>query len=432
MHERKAATSFIFITLLLDVIGFGLLIPIGPTLVKTLMGPEAAADDVSIRYSQLTVTYALMQFIFAPILGSLSDRFGRRPLILISLLGAGLDYFAQAIAPTLWLLFLTRAINGISGSNISVCNAYVADVTPPEKRAGAYGLIGAAFGLGFIIGPLLGAAIFAMGTHYGERASQMPEWFRPAAEWAGEHAVRLPFIAAGLLCMVNWLYGCFVLPESLRPENRRPFSLARSNPFGTFRHLLRYPLVLGLAGAFFLLYVAQYSLHVTWAVYTEHRYGWKPWEIAASLTTVGIGAAIVQGGLARKLIPLLGEGRSVLIGIAIGVCAFTAYGLASQGWMIYVIASLASLGGIAQPACQAIITRSVPANEQGEVQGALTSMQAVAGVCGMFAGGMVQGYFIGKDAPVYIPGAAYFMSAGLSILGLLASWHVLRRFAASL
>lgn len=388
---RKPALNFIFFTLLLDVLGFGLLIPVAPRLIEKLQGEDAAA--ASTTYGLLIATYAAMQFVFAPILGSLSDRFGRRPVILISLLGSAIDYFAMALAPTVAILFLTRAINGISGANITACSAYVADVTPPEKRAAGFGLIGAAFGLGFVIGPLLGGVL-------------------------GRIDIHLPFYVAGVLTLINWIYGYFVLPESLPADRRRPFRLGRANPIGTFRDLRRYPLVLRLGGAMFLLNLAQFGLHATWVLYTAHRYGWDELQTGLSLTVVGLGAALVQGVLARKIIPRLGEPRSLVLGISVGVAAYVAYGLATQGWMIYASVLLASLGGIAGPAANAIITKSVLPTEQGEVQGALTSLQSIANILGPVLGSTTFAYFISDRAPIYLPGASMFVSAIVAAVGL--------------
>ncbi len=397
---HRPAVMFIFMTLLLDVIGFGLLIPVAPRIVEKLLqaGPEEAAP----YYGWLIATYAAMQFIFAPILGALSDRFGRRPVILISLAGSAIDYVAMALSPTLWFLFITRAINGITGANFSACSAYVADVTTPEKRAAGFGMIGAAFGLGFIIGPGLGGLLAQIDLH-------------------------APFYAAAGLTALNWLYGFIVLPESLPPARRRPFSLRRANPVGTFRHLVRYPVVLRLAAALFFFNLAMYALHATWVLYTGYRYGWGSLAVGLSLTVVGLGAAVVQGGLVRVIVPRLGEPRSLLIGGLIAVLAYAGYGLATEGWMIYVIVGLASLGGIAGPAVQAIVTKAVTPSEQGEVQGALTSLASVAQAVSTPIGTGVFAYFISARAPVYLPGASFFLCAALAACGLVLGWMTVRR-----
>lgn len=398
----KHALRFIFITLVFDVLGFGLLIPVAPKLVEKLLnngtgGTEAQAAPI---VGMLMSTFYFFSFLFAPLLGVLSDRFGRRPIILIALLGSGIDFFAQALAPSLTWLFITRAINGISGASFTVASAYIADVTPPEKRAAGFGMIGAAFGLGFVIGPVLGG-------------------------WLGQIDIRLPFFVAGGLTVLNWLYGCFVLPESLPKDRRGKIDFSRTNPVGAFVSLTRYPMVLGLAASLFLLNIAQFILHSTWALYTSHRYHWEPFQVGTSLFTVGVTAAIVQGGLTRRVIPVLGERRSLLFGILIGAFAYLGYGAAPQGWMIYVVIVLGSIAGIGQPACQAIITKHVGADEQGAVQGALTSLQSVAGIFGPLIGGNILAYFISDTASIYLPGASFFVSALLSLAGLaVAAWAI--------
>jgi DHA1 family tetracycline resistance protein-like MFS transporter len=407
VRSTKPAVGFIFITLLLDVLGFGLLIPVGPSLIKSFLPPgllpEAADAQAGQYVGMLMATFYTMSFLFAPLLGVLSDRFGRRPVILVALLGSGLDYFAMALAPTLPWLFATRVVNGLSGASFTVASAYVADVTPPQKRAAAFGMIGAAFGLGFVIGPVLGGLL-------------------------GQVSLRLPFYVAGGLTICNWLYGYFVLPESLPIERRSAVRLSRCNPVGAYAHLADYPLVLGLAISLFLLNMAQFALHATWALYTEHRYHWEKWQIGMSLFAVGITAAVVQGGLARKLIPRLGEPRSLLLGIGIGTLAYFGYGLATQGWMIYTIVVVASLGGIAQPACQAIITAQVGPTQQGTVQGALTSMQSLAGIIGPLMGGWVFSHFISADLARPQNGASFFLSGALALVGLVLAAYAMKRW----
>lgn len=395
---RRPALHFILVTIALDVLGFGLLIPVGPKLVMSLLhggegGTEAEAAPV---VAALMTTWFAMSFLFAPTLGGLSDRFGRRSVLLVALLGSGIDFLAQGLAWTLTIFFITRAINGLSGASMTIANAYIADVTPPKKRAAAYGLVGAAFGLGFVIGPLLGGVL-------------------------GGINLRLPFFVAAGLTLVNWLYGVFVLPESLPEERRRKFEWKRANPLGALHGLGRYPLVSGLAVMMFLLSVAQFGLHATWVLYTGHRYGWGPEQVGYSLFAVGVGAVIVQGGLARKLIPALGEKRALMLGLALGVASYVGYGLATHGWMIYVIVGIASFGGVAQPAAQSLITHAVRHDEQGEIQGALQSLNSIAGIIGPIIGGAVLGFSLSAKAPVEVPGATFFVSAALAGIGWIAA-----------
>jgi DHA1 family tetracycline resistance protein-like MFS transporter len=407
---RKPAVTFIFFTILLDVLGFGLLIPVAPTLVQQLGGLDESGAAFAV--GALSVTYALMSFAFSPALGVLSDRFGRRPVILAALFGSGLDYFAMALARSLPILYLTRAINGLSGASFTVANAYVADVTPPEKRAAGFGLVGAAFGLGFVIGPLLGGML-------GDPTRVIP--------LIGHGDIRYPFYAAGALTLCNWLYGLLVLPESLPRERRGHLTWARANPLGALRGLGRYPLVAGLAASFFLSYLAQFGMHVTWALYTMHRFHWTPADIGLSLFAVGMGAAIVQGGLARRIIPVIGEKRAVLWSLALGALCFAGYGAVPEGWMMYPIIVVGALAGVGQPAAQSLITRTVRPYEQGAIQGALQSLQMIAAIFGPLIGAGVFGYFTSDKAPVSIPGAPFFVGAGL--IGLswaMAVWAVSR------
>src|SRR3954468_10836312 len=311
MSSRKPAVAFLFVPLVIDILGIGLIIPILPKLVSTFVENQDVSKASTI-YGSLAALYSLMQFLCAPILGSLSDRFGRRPVLLVSLLGAGLDYFVLAWAPNLMWFFLGRIVSGITGANIATASAYIADVSPPEKRAAAFGLIGAAFGIGFVAGPALGGLL-------------------------GDVGLRVPFLVAGGLALLNWFYGLLIVPESLSKKNRRAFSWRRANPIGSLAALRRHPVVFGLAGTHFLLYLGHQVLPSMWVLYTGYRYGWGPGKTGLSLAIVGIMAGVVQGGLTRIVVRRLGEQKSLVCGLTIAVLAYAAYGLATQGWMIYVI-----------------------------------------------------------------------------------------------
>ncbi|MEM8955211.1 MAG: TCR/Tet family MFS transporter [Verrucomicrobiota bacterium] len=399
---RKPALIFIFITLVLAIVGIGIVVPILPSLVEELQGRGIAR--ASYTYGLLVALYSLMQFIFSPLLGSLSDRFGRRKVILGSLLGAGLDYFLLAFAPNLWWFVLGRLIAGITGANFAAASAYIADISPPEKRAANFGLIGAAFGVGFVVGPAIGGVL-------------------------GELGLRVPFIAAGVLTLLNCLYGFFVLPESLASENRRAFSWKRSNPVGALFDLRRYPMVFGLSGSFFLLHMAHQVLPSTWVLYTGYRFGWSVGQVGFSLALVGLMAAVVQGGLTRVIVPKLGEKKTAVLGLTMGTVSLVAYGLATRGWMVYPIIILGSLNGLANPAIKGLISRSVGADEQGVVQGTLASVMSIAGILGPPIATGLFGYFISNRALREVPGAAFFFSALLLVGSIILAVRSFRLLA---
>ncbi len=400
MSARRPALGFIFVTLVLDILGIGLIIPILPKLVDQLTA--GGFSEASHMYGLLAAIYSLMQFLFAPLLGSLSDRFGRRPVILASLLGSGLDYFLLAFAPNLAWFFVGRIISGITGANFSAATAYIADVSPPEKRAANFGLIGAAFGLGFIIGPAVGGLL-------------------------GEIDLRLPFVVAGCLTLANWLYGLFILPESLAEKNRSRFSWGRANPVGSLLSLRRYPFVLGLSGSHFLVQVAHQVLPSTWVLYTAYRYGWTPAHTGTSLAVVGLMAAIMQGGVTRIVVPRLGEMKTAALSLVVSGLAYVAYGLATEGWMLYVIIVIGSVGGLANPAIKGLIANSIGDHEQGQVQGSLSSLTSLAGIIGPPLAAGLFGFFIAEKAPVYLPGAAFFFSAVLVLVAIALAVRSARR-----
>lgn len=399
MRSNKAAVGFIFITLLLDVTGIGIIIPVLPKLIMELTGE--GVSQAAEYGGWLILAYALPQFFFSPVVGALSDQIGRRKVLLISLFGLGVDYLFLSVAPTLGWLFIGRIIAGIAGSSFTTGAAYIADVSPPEKRAQNFGLIGAAFGLGFIIGPVIGGVM-------------------------GEFGARVPFYAAAGLTLLNWLYGLIILPESLTPENRRSFDMARANPVGSLLSLKRYPLILSLMVAIFFVYIAAHAVQSTWSYYTLYRYDWSEGEIGLSLGFVGVLSAIVQGGLIRVIIPKLGQENSVYVGMLLYSVGLVLFGIADMGWMMYPYLVVYCLGGIAGPALQGIMANQVPNNEQGELQGAMTSMMSITAIIGPPLMTGLFAYFTADDAPLEIPGAAMFLAAVLTVVGLLLSWKTLR------
>ena len=395
MQNRKAAMPFILITVLLDMIGIGLIIPVLPKLVTTMSGGNISKG--SYVFGWFVASYALMQFVFSPILGKLSDAVGRRPIILTSLFGAGLDYLLMAFAPNLKWLFVGRVISGITGANISAANAYIADVSAPEDRAKNFGMIGACFGVGFIIGPGLGGLL-------------------------GSYSLKLPFIVAACLNLLNWLYGFFVLPESLAKENRQPFDWKKANPFASLSQLGKYPVVLGLTATIALERLAHDTLPATWVLYTTYRFNWTEFDNGLSLALVGIVFAIVQGGLTGRIVGWLGERKAIIYGLTIGALTFVAYGLSTRGWMLYLAIIFGSIGGIAGPAIQSVITRMVSANEQGAVQGIIASIQSVMAILGPLMATNLFGYFTSASAPMQLPGAAFLAAALLvAIAALMAA-----------
>jgi len=406
MPSRKPAVYFIFITLILDVLGIGLIIPVLPRLVESFAHYDIVT--ASRLYGALGALYALMQFVCAPIIGSLSDRFGRRKVILVSLFASAIDYGILVLAPNITWLFIGRILTGITGANFSAAMAYIADVSPPEKRAANFGLMGAAFGIGFIIGPALGGLLGQHGIF-------------------GIPALRAPFAVAGVLTLLNWIYGCFVLPESLAPENRSPFSWARSNPIGAFRAFRSHPAAIQLAITYFLLHLAHQVFPATWVLYTEYRYKWNPFQTGLSLAVVGFVVAIVQGGLTRVVVAKFGEKKTILTGMTIATIAYVCYGLAHAGWMVYLILCFGALGGVTMPTVQSVVSRQVGADEQGRLQGALMSLASVTGILGPLILTSLFSYFIQPNAPAHLPGMPYFFSAVLVLAALFAMRHALRR-----
>jgi MFS transporter, DHA1 family, tetracycline resistance protein len=389
-EPKKAALGFIFITLLIDVIGIGIIIPVMPDLIMKL--GHATNAEASIIGNLMLAVFGAMQFLFAPVIGNLSDRYGRRPVLLASLFGFGVDYIFLCFAPTLEWLFVGRVVAGIMGASFTTASAYIADVSTPEKRSQNFGMIGVAFGLGFILGPIIGGAL---------------------SEFGG---LRAPFAGAAVLTLLNWLYGFFVLPESLKPENRRNFDWAKANPVGALRFLLKYKVILGLVASVSLIYLSAHAVQSTWPYFTKETVQWSTWEVSVSLTVVGLTVALVQGVLIRFIIPKLGQARSVYVGLALYALGFFLFGIATKGWMMYAIIVPYCLGGIAGPALQGIMSGQVPPTEQGELQGALTGLISITSVVGPLMMGGIFSYFAEPDAPVYFPGAAMMTGAVLTII----------------
>jgi len=399
--SRQAAIGFIFVTILIDTIGFGIIIPVLPDLITELThGTTSEAARIG---GWLLFAFAIVQFLFAPVLGGLSDRFGRRPILLGSLFGFGLDYIFLALAPTIGWLFVGRIIAGALGASFTTAGAYIADISTPEKRGQNFGVMGAAFGLGFIIGPAIGGLLGSFGS-------------------------RIPFLAAAGLSLLNWLYGFFILPESLAPENRRGFDWKRANPVGSLLSLKRYPVVLGLVASLVLIYIAAHAVQSNWAYYTIEKFKWGPTMIGISLAAVGLLIAIVQGGLIRIIIPAWGQKNSLYVGLLLYSIGFFLFAIATESWMMFAFLIPYCLGGIAGPALQGIISAQVPPNGQGELQGALTSLMSVTSIIGPLLMTQLFSAFTGDSAPYYFPGAPMVMAGILTLISLVLAMRALAGF----
>lgn len=405
MQNKSAAISFIFITLLVDITGWGLIIPVMPGLIEELTG--GSVSDAA-RYSGwMGFAYAGVQFVCAPLLGGLSDKYGRRPVLLFSLFGFGVDYILLTFAPNITWLFIGRIIAGITGASITTASAYIADISTPATRAQNFGMIGAAFGIGFILGPMLGGLL-------------------------GQFGSRVPFMVAAALCLLNWLYGYFVLPESLPPDKRRAFDIKRANPVGTLLQLRKYPVLLPLISCMIFLYLSGHAVQSNWAFFGIERFKWDERMIGISLGAVGLLVGLVQGGLVRVINPRLGNEKSVYLGIMMYTLGLLLFALASQTWMMFVFLIPYALGGIAGPALQALMAGMVNADEQGELQGALTSTAAATSIVGPPLMTNTFAYFTGSSAPFYFPGAPFVLGALFMLVALALSWRALHRPTASL
>ena len=394
--RRQAALAFIFVTVLIDMLAFGMIIPVLPMLVQNFVGGDAAR--AAEMYGVFGTAWALMQFIFSPVQGSLSDHFGRRTVILVSCAGLGLDFILMALAPNLWWLLVGRVISGITAASFSTAGAYISDVTPPEKRAASFGLIGAAFGIGFVLGPALGGLLGAISP-------------------------RLPFWASAVMALANVCWGLFVLPESLPKEKRVAFSWKHANPLGALKLLRSHPMLTGLAASYFLINFAHAVLPSTTVLYVHYRYGWDTRAVGILLAGVGISSLIVQGFLVKPAVRWLKERRAMVVGLTFGMTGFAIYGLASTGPIFWIGVPIMALWGVATPSLQTILTRLVDPTEQGRLQGALASLVGLASLIGPTVFTQIFAASISTHAELGLPGAPYLLAAVLVFAAMLLAWR---------
>ena len=398
--RSRHALAFIVFVVLLDAISFGIVLPVMPKLIMSLA--DVSLSEASRIGGYLMFTYAAVQFFAAPILGNLGDKYGRRPILLYTLAALGADYLLMAAAPTIAWLFAARFIAGVASSSFSIAYAYVTDITPQENRAQRFGMIGAAFGGGFVLGPVIGGLL-------------------------GEFGARIPFYAAAGLAGVNLIYGYFMLGESLGKENRREFDLRRANPVGAVLQLRKYPVILGLAFAYFLYMIGHMSLPSTWTYFTIEKFSWSESQIGLSLGFAGVFMIVVQAGLIRWAIPALGAYRAGILGMVAIIVGFSGYAFSTQGWQLYPWLAVAALSGFVTPAFQAIMTSRIPANAQGELQGALSSLNSITSIIGPLLLTQLFAAFTHAEAPIYFPGVSFFAAAVLSFVCLLVFVFVVRK-----
>ena len=397
---KTAAIGFIFVTLLIDVIGFGIIIPVMPKLIGEL--GNVTVSEASKIGGWLLAAFAIAQFCFSPLIGNLSDHFGRRPVLLAALFGFAVDYLFLAFAPTIAWLFVGRIVAGITGASFTTASAYIADISSPEDRAKNFGMIGAAFGLGFIIGPALGGLLGSFGT-------------------------RVPFIVSAGLCLLNFLYGLFILPESLPAEKRRTFQWVRAIPGVSLYNLKKYPAITGLIVSLFLLYLGSHAVQSNWSFFTIERFKWSSGMIGISLAVVGLLVGAVQAGLTRIVNPKLGNEKSIYIGLAFYALGMLLFAFATESWMMFVFLIPYCLGGICGPALQSVMAGYVPANEQGELQGSLTGVMSVTTIFGPLLMTNVFAYFTGSTAPFYFPGSAFLVGAVFMIASVIIAYYALKK-----
>lgn len=399
-NKQKAAILFIFITLVIDITGWGIIIPVIPKLIAQLINGDISMAS---KYGGwLLFAFSITQFLFAPIIGNLSDKYGRRPIILLSLFGFSLDYILLAFAPNMTWLFIGRILAGLTGASITTASAYIADISTDENRSKNFGMIGAAFGIGFIIGPVIGGLL-------------------------GQFGERVPFYAAAFLCFLNFLYGYFILPESLDKENRRAFNWKKANPVGALLNLKKYPNIIGLVFAIFLVYIGSHAVHSNWSYFTMYQFKWDEKMVGLSLGMIGLMVGIVQGGLIRWVNPKIGNHKSILYGLALYTFGMFLFAIANQSWMMFVFLIPYCLGGIAGPALQSVISSQVPANEQGEIQGTLTSIMSATSIIGPPLMTGVFYTFTHQNSYFIFPGAPFVLGGFLMLLSTLVAYFSFRK-----
>ncbi|WJK00532.1 TCR/Tet family MFS transporter [Elizabethkingia anophelis] len=381
--KTKTAIGFIFITMLIDITGWGIIIPVIPKLIEELIHGDIS--EAAKYGGWLSFAYAFTQFIFAPLVGNLSDKYGRRPIILISLLGFAIDYVFLALSPNIIWLFIGRVIAGMTGASITTASAYIADISTEENRAKNFGLIGAAFGMGFIIGPVLGGLL-------------------------GQFGSRVPFYAAAVLCLINFIYGYFILPESLDKDHRRAFEWKRANPIGSLFMLKKHPKISGLILVLILVYIGAHAVQSNWSYFTMYMFGWKEKEVGLSLGLIGLLVGLVQGVLIRWINPKIGNERSIYYGLGLYAIGMLLFAFATESWMMFAFLVPYCLGGICGPALQSVITGNVSKQEQGELQGALTSLMSATAIIGPPLMTNLFFYFTHDHAPFQFPGAPFFLA----------------------
>ncbi|MDV2446233.1 tetracycline resistance MFS efflux pump [Elizabethkingia anophelis] len=381
--KTKTAIGFIFITMLIDITGWGIIIPVIPKLIEELIHGDIS--EAAKYGGWLSFAYAFTQFIFAPLVGNLSDKYGRRPIILISLLGFAIDYVFLALSPNIIWLFIGRVIAGMTGASITTASAYIADISTEENRAKNFGLIGAAFGMGFIIGPVLGGLL-------------------------GQFGSRVPFYAAAVLCLINFIYGYFILPESLDKDHRRAFEWKRANPIGSLFMLKKHPKMSGLILVLILIYIGAHAVQSNWSYFTMYMFGWKEKEVGLSLGLIGLLVGLVQGVLIRWINPKIGNERSIYYGLGLYAIGMLLFAFATESWMMFAFLVPYCLGGICGPALQSVITGNVSKQEQGELQGALTSLMSATAIIGPPLMTNLFFYFTHDQAPFQFPGAPFFLA----------------------